>query len=343
LYPDTVQDTPATLSPEETSAVSKQLLTIGFKQAYVDSAISFLSNPSAMASNFLSSLTPLEAAIEYLILHLPEIDLPKRFLSDSKYSQSFVTSAHSGRENLEKRWLEDRAVKVAGWPEHVVRGCTTDPQIDANWDLLLGSLGRKLIGADPTDDSDETSPYDINPEEAESFGALYETATHVAFPLFNAPITLHIELSPPESTSRYPRPGFLPMYLTSESVPAYIRLHLLASLLGAMGDPAVIKNDGGFFPAAMRVLEETWADVEDQGPPNIAEVLKHLAPQAPSITTPVTANESTSAARKGPRKGRGGSRPRDARDSVQVKRDYESMLQTSQVCTKFYVSRFVDR
>ncbi|EEB93547.1 hypothetical protein MPER_07778, partial [Moniliophthora perniciosa FA553] len=101
LYPETSDQTTLTLSEEASSQVEKQLLQLGFKAPQARNATQFLST-SSMTANLMKSLSPLEASIEYLILNVPECDLPERFLPSSNTSNPFITSAHSGADDLKK-------------------------------------------------------------------------------------------------------------------------------------------------------------------------------------------------------------------------------------------------
>src|ERR1700761_643898 len=130
------EDTPTvTMSEGSVPATLRQLEGLGFKKTQARDAVTFLSKPSLLASNLLLAASPLEACIEYLVLHIPEVDLPKRFLPENNSSNPFVTSMHEGQEDIKKRWIEERAIKQAGWPAHVVRECTKDPRLLEEWAL----------------------------------------------------------------------------------------------------------------------------------------------------------------------------------------------------------------
>ena len=78
-------------------------------KAQARDAVAFMSIPSPLASNLLRVSSPREACIEYLVLHIPEVDLPPRFLPEMNSSNPFITSMHSGQEDIKKRWIEERA------------------------------------------------------------------------------------------------------------------------------------------------------------------------------------------------------------------------------------------
>lgn len=303
---------------------------LGFTPVQAKNAVKFLSQPSPLASNLLGSLSALEASIEYLVLHIPECDLPERFLPSVNSSSSFVTSAHSGVDDLKRRWIEDKAVKEAGWPAALVRDCTSDPRLVESWDLLVAALGEKLTGghwnAFLSTDSPTPIPQEfrMDDQEVESLGAHYEDPRHLVMPLFSAPIQLHILVS---ADGAYPA-GYPPMYLTSGSIPAYVRLHLLAQTVMAVKTPDFVEPGEGFCMAAMRFLEGEWAQIEDNGPPDMSAVLRHIVPQTPShqeeAPRPTTLPKSSGRKRGGPAR-------RDDRTDQQVQEDFETLRSSAKV------------
>ncbi|KAJ7878638.1 P-loop containing nucleoside triphosphate hydrolase protein [Mycena leptocephala] len=296
LYPEAADVAPSVLSDEDAPKVNQQLGTLGFSPVQTRNAVNFLSRPSPVTANLMNSLSPLEAAIEYLILHVPECDLPQRFMPTANSSNSFVVSTHSGVDDLKKRWIEDKAAKEAGWPIHVVKACIdADTSLVENWDLLLVTLGRKIIGIEDSTAPTGAEPYEIDPDEIDAMGASLVDSTQLVMPLFTAPVKLHILVS---AEKRYPRPGYTPMFLTSTAVPAYVRLHLISQLLLEMEGEEFIQPGEGICMAAMRVLEAVWAVIEDEGPPDMSVVLRHI---------------------------KGGDHRRDDRTSAQIKQDFETL------------------
>ena len=271
-----------TIPEDNVPVILQQLESLGFKKTQARDAITFLSKPSLLASNLLRAASNLEACIEYLVLHIPEVDLPQRFLPENNSSNPFVTSIHEGQEDIKKRWIEERAIKQAGWPAHIVRECTAESRLLEEWALLVAALNRRLVG-EPWPDvvmqpDDGGAEERITEDEMESMGATYaddQTFTLV-MPLFLAPVQLNLVIPPGYSYNRSSRPP--PMYVTSSSVPAYVRLHLLAKLLGAFEQGIIKESTESICVSAMEVLEEHWAVLEEQGPPNMYDVLKHLVP-----------------------------------------------------------------
>ncbi|KAJ3514021.1 hypothetical protein NLJ89_g2611 [Agrocybe chaxingu] len=279
LYPEAADAVPLTLSQDAIPGLSQQLGHLGFSKTQIQDATTYLSEDSTLAFNLLNSLTPLEACIEYLVLHLPECDLPRRFLPNNNSSNPFITSAHSRNDDLKQRWVEEKAIQEAGWPENAVKDCATIPKFLKRWDLLMVALGRKLLGRELDsllEEVSERTSYPIEAEEYEALGAQLEEIGHLVLPLFSAPITVHILFSAEE---HYPRPGYIPVYITSTTIPAYVRLHLLSRFLLAMESKPDLDAGEGFCMALMRIMEDTWAQVEDHGPPNMSTVLQYIIPR----------------------------------------------------------------
>ncbi|TFK77465.1 P-loop containing nucleoside triphosphate hydrolase protein, partial [Pluteus cervinus] len=286
LYPPTAR-TDDTLSEKDRQHIVSSLKSLGFKQQQVQTAVTFLSETSPLTTKLLTTLPPLDAVIAYLILHVPECDLPQRFLPSHNSSNPFITSAHTGTDDLKKRWVEDKATKEAGWPSYLVKECTSDPDLVQNWAKLIASLGRKLLG-EQDDKSASTEAYPIDFDEAEALGARIVDNTELVVPLFSAPIHLHILFSSEEG---YPCEGYLPIYLSSVSVPAYIRLHLLSHLLQAMKNDFMDEGEG-FLMANIRILEAEWAEIEDNGPPLMSKVLESVLPNPEPTSAPIPTSMS---------------------------------------------------
>jgi len=266
---------PHVLAPGSMDQLAQQLSHLGFNKNQIRDVSQFLSAETAFASILLNSLPPLEAAIEYLVLHVPECDLPQRFLPVNNLSNPFITAVHSGLTDIKRRWVEEKAIKEGGWPARIVRECTEDEECIEKWDRLLVFLGQKLLGQEIDVDitSEETTPYEVKEEEFEAFGGQLADSGHIMIQLFSTPIAVHVLFS---DERRYPRPGYIPVYLTSATIPAYIRLHLLSRFLETMALQPNLQDHEGFCTAVMRIFEGEWAVIEDHGPPDMSLVLKHI-------------------------------------------------------------------
>ncbi|KIK99476.1 hypothetical protein PAXRUDRAFT_30490 [Paxillus rubicundulus Ve08.2h10] len=330
LY-DVDETTPSVLAGGDVPAITQQLRQLGFQAKQIQNAVTYLSLPTPMSSNLLSSISPLEACIEYLVLHVPESDLPRRFLPSDNSSNPFVVSGYSGAGDLKKRWVEDLVVKEAGFPAHVVKECMVDPNMVDNIDLLVVALCRRLVG----DDSGPAKPnvdFEVyllnlrdNADEIEALGAHFVDPCHISMPLFSAPVQLHV-LLPPGTCADRTMPA---VYVGSHSVAPYLRLHLLGELFRAMQQEDFIEPGEGFLMAAMRVLEDHWAHIETHGPPDMSTVVGHLVasrvvPQAPD--RPYDGSDDKGSSRDASRKRK---QARDGRSNEQVKKDFEAMCQSS--------------
>jgi ATP-dependent RNA helicase DHX57 len=327
LYPEAEDLNFCQFSQDDFLKVTEQLVQLGFKPTQSQMAVEYLLKPSPFTYHLLGTLTPLEACIEYLVLHVPECDLPSRFLPTINSSNPFITSTHSGTDDLKQRWIEDKAIKEAGWPAHVVRHCTSDPRFLRSWELLILALDKRLIGEDveelfSTEPVTSHQSYSINPDEAEALGATYPDSTTLVMPLFSAPIKLHI-LLPLDHC--YPGTDHPPIFLTSSSVSAYIRLHLVSRLLHAMKASDFIEPGEGFLMASMRLLEGEWAAIEDNGPPDVSTVLQHLVPRTSELSGMSPISPALDSSRFSyTRKNSAGYR-RDPRSDGDIKSEFEAM------------------
>ncbi|KAF8445690.1 P-loop containing nucleoside triphosphate hydrolase protein [Boletus edulis BED1] len=333
--------TPLVLAEDDVHAVTQQLRQLGFQPNQIQNAISYLSGYTPLGSHLLGSLAPLEACIEYLLLHIAETDLPKRFFPSNNSSNPFVVSGHSGADNLKNRWIEDLAIKEAGFPPHAVKEYTADPILAENLVLLISALSCRLIGKHAgelfkTSANLESSCHELRDrtDELEALGAHFVDSCHIVMPLFSAPVELHVVL-PPDACNNKSLPA---VYVGSKSVPPYIRLHLLAQLLCATEGGDFIEPGEGFLIAAMRVLEDHWAQIDMNGPPEMSTVVGHLitaqtTQKVPSISYdgPIDKENKRTIHRK-PR------HPYDDRSDEQVKRDFENVCQT-RIYTEMLVSR----
>jgi ATP-dependent RNA helicase DHX57 len=339
LYPEAEDITPSQLSQDDFGKVIQQLDQLGFKPIQSQKAVEYLSKPSPLTSNLLGTLTPLEASIEYLVLNIPECDLPSRFLPAANSSNPFITSTHSGTDDLKKRWIEDKAIKEAGWPAHVVKHCTSDSRLLESWELLILTLDKRLIGDDEeqlflTESPETHQSYILNHEEIDALGATYSDPTTLVMPLFTAPIKLHILLSQNggHRSAEYP-----PMFLTSASVSAYVRLHLLSQLLRAMKATDFAEPEEGLLMAAMRLLEGEWAIIEAHGPPDISIVLQHLVPHASEVRGPTDVPPDRDALASQRTRNNSGYHRRDTRSDRDIKNEFEVMRRSNKYSELFAV------
>ena len=302
------------------------LSSLGFKAAHIRSALGALSTPNPLTTSLLGSLPPLEAGIEYLLLHVPEVDLPARFLPENNSSQGFVSSAHAGAEDILRRWAEERATREAGYPRLAVRAASE--KVDGRWDLILEVLSAQLIGFSLPDLS-----MDIDIEirdmsrqgELEAVQAVYPDATFndktgvLSIPLPTAPAFLNIMYSPdhpyPEGV-RVP-----PLYVTSNTMAPYVRLYLIAELVKQIAPQGIREAGEMICFTAVDLLDQVWQQIEESGPPDMAEVIKNLMPPPELPTAPT---EEPLVSGKGSRKAKR-LKAVDARSDEQILKEFNDV------------------
>jgi ATP-dependent RNA helicase DHX57 len=321
LYPEAAEVIPIVLDIDQLPDLQRKLQTLGFKSPQARTATEALSKPSILTSTLLSSLGALDACLEYLLLHVPECDLPERFLPVNNTSASFISSTHSGTEDLKMRWLQDKAVKECGWPAHAVKDVLSSTDSPWDWYLLVKALNCKLMGDDYAAPENEFGLEIVGEEELDALGATVTDDHILKLPLPVAPLHLYILFG--SSPHCLPPHGDPPaMYLTSGDIPAYIRLHMLTRLIGAFRNATLVEPGESVIMAVIRFLEEEWAYVQDYGPPDISIVLKHLLPRKPlaSAVPKVGDLDVEAPTIRGFRPTR-----RDGRSDSQVKEDFELM------------------
>jgi len=332
LYPESADAIPLVIGESDAPFISNQLEQLGFTAAQVRTAITFLSMPSAMASNLLRSAPPLEACIEYLVLHIPECDLPQRFLPDNNSSNPFITGAHhdSGSDDLKKRWIEERAIKDAGWPAPVVHECMAEPSLAENLALLIEALNKRLVGEDwrsvlDTPSLEAREDDAIDQDEVEYLGGTVAEDSTVTLPLLVAPIQLHFVVPSDCVYNKTTRPP--PMYITSSSLPAYVRLHFLSELLDAFKEGFFDGTADSICVCAMQLLVERFGEFEDKGPPDLSQVMRHLMPQPAVTATAITptVDETLSVENSGSHSRKETRRRGDRRTDAQIREDFEAM------------------
>lgn len=274
LYTDEAASTTG-IGESAAKALVEQLQTLGFKPDQSQKAVAFISGPSSFAKNFAATLTPLEASIEYLLLHTPEVDLPKRFMPTNSSSNAFITDAHSGTDNLRRRWFEESLVKEGGWPLHLVKEeLATAPSGADHPETLVSKLGMRLLGETVSLRGEAPTLGDVDPVEVDMYGGTISPG-RIAIPLPISPFTLHIFTSN-DALALVSPPA---IHISSPSVPAYVRLHILSRVLKAVAEGQPTEDGESFVGMCLQIIEEGWVNIEDGGPPDISQVLKHVTPR----------------------------------------------------------------
>ncbi|KAI0713143.1 P-loop containing nucleoside triphosphate hydrolase protein [Cerioporus squamosus] len=337
MYPEAADSDPSHLAAEDHPRLMKDLERLGFSAAQARIAVTSLSRPSPLTTSLLGRLPPLQACIETLILQVPECDLPQRLLPTNNSSNPFVTAAHAGTDDLKKRWVEDKAVKECGWPAHVVKECMSEPGLAEDWGKLVFGLNCRLVGLDWKEASAiEVDDIEVvDEDEVEALEGQRGLHGELIIPMPVAPLSLHIVVSEDRTI---PASGVHPpMYLTSPSVAAYVRLHIVSKLIvafrsGTLRDP----GESGIM-AMVRLVEEEWVAIQDNGPPSISDVLQHVLPKTqtppsqasgPARTTGAPSTSSTRRTRAPRRDDRTDSAVKDEFEQLTRRSEYMKMLQT---------------
>ncbi|OCF36386.1 ATP-dependent RNA helicase A [Kwoniella heveanensis BCC8398] len=342
------------------------LTNLGFRLSHITSALSALSaatarlHSSSTSTNdplvlSLSILSPLEAAIEWLLLHLPEDDLPPRYRPSSS-SADFITSAsntNGGQNALVKGWLVDKLVKQAGFPRKAVETVLKSEQRESS---AIDILGRRLCGWEKDEDGwgaeeygegwtgDEvaneerrvTREEEIMTVEAvlgERYQQLSPTELTIDIPSDSTPdsITMHIifDQSSPYPSPQYPchPPSF---FIASDTLPAYMRLHLHAQLLRQFRDTerhdltSVLEAGSGGAILSMVEYLETTLPLIVESPPDVGEVTRYLVPKVDDVI-PTAQKAQTKRKLKANREGIK-RRPPTAEEEEAVRKKQKSML-----------------
>ena len=175
-------------------------------------------------------------------------------------------------------------------------------------------------------DDSEREEEAIDADELSAFEAEFVDEGHLRLPLPIAPFEVHLLLPTTHSIPTKGEPP--PMYVTSTQAAAYVRLHMLAVVLDAYRDGALADSGQSVVMAIVTILEEAWASIQDNGPPDISYVLRHMLPTRGTAETSGDddADADTGKKRRGPR---GGGFRKDERSDEQVREDFQTINSSS--------------
>ena len=351
------------VAPLDLATLNTQLTTLGFRPAHITSCLSALQSAnvrlhsSSSSTNdplvlSLSILSPLEAAIEWLLLHLPEDDLPQRYRPTSSASD-FVVGASSkigGQTALVRGWLVDKLVKQAGFPRKAVERVLESEESESG---AVDVLGRRLCGWELDENGWGAGEYAgwVGDEEAAAERGVTRDEEVLALEAVlgdrfrqHTPSELQLNIDTPskdkltlhilfDHASPYPSPQYPThapsFYLSSPTLPAYMRLHLHASLLRQFRDPerhdltSVLESGaGGAVLIMVEYLESALSAVLEH-PPDIGEVTKHLVPKVDEVM-----HDSQAPARRAMKQVRAGPRHKIAttEDQAAARKRQQAML-----------------
>jgi ATP-dependent RNA helicase DHX57 len=315
----------------EAGPIAQQLKSMGFRPAHVDSCMKALvaaherlhAGPSAQSGSSrmtqdpltlsLNLLSPLEAAIEWLLVHLPEDDLPPSYRSSAAVDfVSSVSSGMGGQTELVKGWVIDKLTRKAGFPRKAVMRVIEEETRES---VVLDLLGRRLCGWESDEGGWGVEEYgagweagDEQEDEARRIAreeemviltsvlddrvqqvSEQEIAIEVSA-VQGEDLVLNVIFSEasPYPSARYPThpPTF---YLTSHSLPSYFRLHLHGEVLRAFRDPerpdlqSLLEAGAGGAVYAMMEILETALPACLKRPPDIASVTQYLVPKVEDV------------------------------------------------------------
>lgn len=315
-------DEHATLLEDE--QLRNALSTYGFKDTSIRSALEALSSNSSFSASLLSTLSPVEAALEYLLLYTPEHELPKAF-SQTISSTPFVSAIHSGRQSIQQRWIEERAVRQAGYPRHAVKEAL---EVAGNSpETIFDHLLNRLVGS--TISMPRSAQYDrgirdaAREAEAEAVQAVYPEAifdaktSTLSVPLPAMPAILnmiYLENHPYPEGTQLP-----PLYISSETLPAYLRLYLTSSIA-----KTIERYDGeGCCFSAIEAASDAWKRLDESGYPDPQDVIHNMLPKP----RPVSKQNEELPTIKGEQR-RTRAHREDTRSNEQVLKDFD-VLKTS--------------
>jgi ATP-dependent RNA helicase DHX57 len=163
--------------------------------------------------------------------------------------------------------------------------------------MALDMIGRRLCGWDDDwgpqavavaepDDERETARLEEKTILSSVLGDRYHETSETEFSIDIDELVLNVIFSPesPYPSEKYPThpPSF---YLTSATLPSYIKLHLHAQVLRAFRDPErpdlrslLEAGQGGAVYAMLEILEQQLPEAVEN-PPDVGQVTRFLVPQ----------------------------------------------------------------
>ncbi|KAK5122101.1 hypothetical protein LTR85_004347 [Meristemomyces frigidus] len=201
------------LSSQEAKAVVDDLANLGFRRSHVEEAA--------------EACKDREECLEWLLIHVPEDDLPKWALPENYLAGVSLASGDVKREGKIKR------LAAAGYSVEV---CTdTLDSCGGDETRAAEALQRRLIGGDPVASEDAEETNEVWEEEQATLEAIFgdRLTNH------NRIATITLELQTPSKKpillrARPPSVGYpytVPVLSIEADLPAYIRLSILKQCL----------------------------------------------------------------------------------------------------------------
>lgn len=232
------------------------------------------------------------------------------------------------KQTLVQAWLVEKLIKTVGFPRKAIEEILTLDLGELEWQEgeVLEALGRRLVGWEEGDwgvdgtlarlrqggeQVDIKTRDQWRAEEIEALESVFDDRLLQApladgsavspeiqiaipglLPATTDDLILHVLYPASPLSSPYPSPSHPatppPFYLTSTTLPSYIRLHLHAELLRLFQEPdredlrgTLETGEGGVVFAMVEYLEGIWEAVLAD-PPSVGAVTQFLVPKLPA-------------------------------------------------------------
>jgi ATP-dependent RNA helicase DHX57 len=318
------------MSDDEGGPLLQHFLGLGFRRGYVESAFASTA-PQARSK---------ESLLQHLLVHVPEDDLPDVY-RDRKPADADVRFETT--LDVAERWMVDRICKEAGYPRDIVQRVVKD--VGNNQGRVLDRLGRLLIGETEEsggqgEEETETGIEERRADEEIALQALYDERfvwhSETCFDILVVPsgdthvkdtVSLraffHPDSTYPFASSSSTLPSLPTVFVISDTLPAYIRLHLTSLVLRyARSDLADLleSGQGGVVAELVEYLSAVYPDIVDH-PPDSRQVFSSLY-GLPSSTAKSPGASSPSQNKK---LTRGGRRPHRPNARVATSAEHEEL------------------
>ena len=355
-----------------------ELVAIGFRPGHVERALATLSaaraspRPDPVFAALLE-LGPRDAALEWLQLSVPEVDMPASLTRRKPLDSIARVATSADPDALKRSWATDRLERASSFPREAIERAMQQSLDDEG--LALDLLVRRLLGwatvgedgvwsemalvtAALDDGPVDEATMDAREDElmalegifADRFARVDDVPD--AFEITVAPdddrndAVLHVRF---HSSSRYPSASppsqcaAMPTcFVRSTTLPPYICLHLTALLHEHMRSDAladvVLGGSGGVVSELVEHVATIWRGAVDH-PPDPSTVTAHLHRRT-GDAGPLVNGTSTSSARPKPR---APFVPRPLRNDASVNKGLASQLRSSMSAPAYHAMLEVRR
>jgi len=199
------------IDEKKKSELIREIVELGFRKSHVEEAVGYCRDK--------------EEALEWLIIHVPEDDLPKWCLPEKYSAGVSLASADFVKENKIKR------LASAGYSTDVCQEILTDVGDDealAAEELQNRLLGRKSV-QQPTTNVTDTSWSEEQDVTESVFGEKYQKSTNGDSCTIKLDTTIEMSVTIRKPASGYP--DNLPILALEAKLPSYIRLSIIKACL----------------------------------------------------------------------------------------------------------------